>query len=76
MDETAKELQKSGTECFREIVRHFGTEIVGSDGELDRARLGGIVFAEEEELKKLNEIVHPAVLEHVRRDIEEKQEPV
>ncbi len=72
MDETAKELQKSGTECFREIVRHFGTEIVGSDGELDRARLGGIVFAEEEELKKLNEIVHPAVLEHVRRDIEEK----
>ena len=41
-------------------------------GELDRARLGGIVFAEEEELKKLNEIVHPAVLEHVRRDIEEK----
>ena len=28
MDETAKELQKSGTECFREIVRHFGTEIV------------------------------------------------
>lgn len=74
MDETAKELQKSGTECFREIVRHFGTEIVGSDGELDRARLGGIVFAEEEELKKLNEIVHPAVLEHVRRDIEEKAE--
>lgn len=72
MDETAKELQKSGTECFREIVRHFGTEIVGSDGELDRAKLGGIVFAEEEELKKLNEIVHPAVLEHVRRDIEEK----
>ena len=72
MDETAKELQKSGTECFREIVRHFGTEIVGSDGELDRARLGGIVFAEEEELKKLNEIVHPAVLEHVRLDIEEK----
>lgn len=72
MDETAKELQKSGTECFREIVRHFGTEIVRSDGELDRARLGGIVFAEEEELKKLNEIVHPAVLEHVRRDIEEK----
>ena len=72
MDETAKELQKSGTECFREIVRHFGTEIVGSDGELDRARLGGIVFAEEEELKKLNVIVHPAVLEHVRRDIEEK----
>lgn len=72
MDETAKELQKSGTECFREIVRHFGTEIVGSDGELDRVKLGGIVFAEEEELKKLNEIVHPAVLEHVRRDIEEK----
>lgn len=72
MDETAKELQKSGTECFREIVRHFGTEIVGSDGELDRAKLGGIVFAEEEKLKKLNEIVHPAVLEHVRRDIEEK----
>ena len=51
MDETARNLQKSGTECFRKIVEHFGEAVVGRDGELDRGRLGGIVFSDEEELK-------------------------
>lgn len=72
MDETAKELQRSGTECFSRIVEAFGTEIVGPDGELDRRRLGACVFSDPEKLKILNRIVHPAVLDAVRRDIKAK----
>lgn len=72
MDETAKRLQRRGTKCFREIVRHFGKEIVGPDGELDRGRLAGIVFSDEEELRVLNGIVHPAVLEYVKSEIDRK----
>ena len=34
MDETARELQRSGTECFRKIVEEFVSVIVGGDGEL------------------------------------------
>lgn len=72
MDETAKLLQKRGTKCFREIVRHFGEEIVGPDGELNREKLAGIVFSDEDQLEALNEIVHPAVLEHVKCEIDRK----
>lgn len=73
MDETAKRLQRSGTDCFRRIVGHFGNRVVDSDGELNRAELGRIVFADSEELRALNDIVHPAVLQWVRRDIEQKR---
>ncbi len=73
MDETAKELQKSGTDCFRKIIGHFGDRVLGPDGELDRAELGRIVFTDGEELSALNDIVHPAVLRWVREDIEQKR---
>ena len=43
MDETAKELQKKGTDCYRQIADHFGSRVVGRDGELDRAELSRIV---------------------------------
>lgn len=73
MDETARELQRRGTPCFERIVREFGREVVGEDGELDRAALGKIVFADAGKLERLNEIVHPEVLLKVRRDIREKE---
>ncbi len=74
MDETARTLQKSGTECFRRIVEHFGNGIVGPDGELDRGALGRIVFSDEEELKALNGIVHPEVIRWVQEDIARRAE--
>ena len=43
------------------MVAHFGDGIVGADGELDRPAIAAIVFNDAAELKKLNEIVHPAV---------------
>lgn len=72
MDETARGLQQSGTECFARIVEAFGAEIVGADGELDRGKLGACVFSDPEKLRLLNRIVHPAVLDAVRADIREK----
>lgn len=73
MDETAKLLQKQGTECFRKIVTAFGETVVGPDGELDRKQLGSIVFQDEKKLQILNDIVHPEVLQWVRADIEQKR---
>ena len=72
LDEVAKNLQKSGQECFGQIVAQFGVEILGDDGELDRSRLAEIVFRDPEKLAKLNTIVHPKVKEWVR-DIARKR---
>jgi dephospho-CoA kinase len=52
-----------GTPAYDEIVREFGASVVGADGRVDRGKLGAIVFADAEKLKRLNAIVHPRVEE-------------
>ncbi len=62
-DLTAREVVARGTEGLAEIVRHFGPEMLTADGELDRKRLGAIVFDDAEKRELLNSIVHPRVFE-------------
>lgn len=58
-------LQRAGTDVFDEIVEAFGRDVVGSDGQLDRAKLGDIVFSDDEKRNKLTSIVWPKVGERV-----------
>ena len=60
-DAITREVQQPGTEVFAAIVERFGDGIVAADGTLDRPALALIVFADPDELKALNDIVHPAV---------------
>jgi dephospho-CoA kinase len=60
-DAITRELQRAGQPVFDEIVARFGESVVGADGELDRAGLGRVVFADEQARKDLEHIVHPAV---------------
>lgn len=69
-DATVKQLQRAGEPVFDEIVAHFGDRVVGSDGELLRPALADIVFNDPDELKKINDIVHPAVRKDMARQRE------
>ncbi len=60
-DAIVHELQRPGTEVFDAMVAAFGDGIVASDGTLDRPAVADIVFNDEDKLKELNAIVHPAV---------------
>ena len=62
-DHTARDVVKKGTLGLQLITEHFGQEVLQPDGELDRTRLGSIVFADPEKRQLLNSIVHPLVLE-------------
>ena len=58
----APKIVLTGPEAPREGVRCIGSlDLLGSDGELDRAKVAGIVFNDAAALKDLNGIVHPAV---------------
>lgn len=61
---------KSGTEVWHEVVAAFGRRILNSNGEVDRKKLGEIVFGKPELLSRLNQIVHPRILEMVKSQIE------
>jgi dephospho-CoA kinase len=60
-DLTAREVVMPGTIGLGEIVRNFGDGVLTNKGELDRAKLGSIVFADAAKLSLLNSIVHPLV---------------
>lgn len=62
-DKIVREVQQPGKRAFLEIVEHFGSDVLLTTGELDRAKLGSLVFGNEENRSKLNAIVHPRVRE-------------
>ncbi|HBN56553.1 MAG TPA: dephospho-CoA kinase [Lachnospiraceae bacterium] len=64
-DEIGHEVMEPGREAYQKILSVFGEGILSEDGSVDRKVLGGIVFADEEKLKALNAIIHPAVKEAI-----------
>lgn len=69
-DLIAREVVKKGMPAWRMIKEEFGDEILREDGELDRKKLGSIVFSSKEKIQKLNSIVHPFVRERMMEEIE------
>jgi len=61
-DELGRALMEPGNPAYEEIVRAFGSEVVGADGRLNRPRLADFAF-KANRVKELNAIVHPAVIE-------------
>jgi len=60
-DEIAHQMEEPGGAAWEETVRVFGQGILNPDRTISRKRLGEIVFRDPGMLRKLNEIVHPAV---------------
>lgn len=69
-DIAARVVVEPGEEAYDKIVEHFGKDILCSTGEIDRKKLGDLVFHNENKRLLLNSIVHPAV----RRKMNEEKE--
>ena len=66
-DTIAHELMQPGQGVYEKVVRHFGREILNSDGSVNRPKLAEIAFGHPGSagrVQELNAIVHPAVVEH------------
>ena len=62
-DLLAREIVKKGQECLNDLKNVFGNQVLTIDGELDRKKLGQIVFSDDSKLELLNSVTHP----HIRR---------
>lgn len=69
-DVIAREVVEPGKKAYNNIGEVFGKEVLQENGELDRAKLGSIVFHDEEKRMQLNRIVHPAVREEMNEQKE------
>ena len=56
--------------CLKQIVAKFGGEILTASGELDRKKLGKLVFSNKELLKALTDITGPLIRAEILREIE------
>jgi dephospho-CoA kinase len=72
-DNVARDVVKPSTRAWLEIREVFGKEVFHENGELDRKKLGEIVFADEEKRQILNSIVHPRVIEEQNKWLAEKE---
>src|SRR6478672_10549256 len=62
-DQTAREVVAPGSKGLQLIAEKFGAEFLLETGELDRVKMGALVFADEARRQLLNSIVHPLVFE-------------
>jgi len=61
-DQTAREVVLPGAEGLKAVVEAFGEEVLTPDGTLDRERMASIVFADESQRQRLNQILHPFII--------------
>lgn len=64
-DVLAREVVARGTPGLEAVVAEFGTDLLTPDGDLDRAAMGALVFADVDARKRLEAIVHPLVFERI-----------
>ena len=69
-DQVGHEAYTPNTEAWEQVVAAFGDGILQEDGEIDRRKLGAIVFPDAAQLTKLNQIMHPRMARMVADKIE------
>ena len=73
-DVIARELMRSGSVCFKEVVRYFSDVILDVHGEIDRRKLAEIVFADKAKLEALNKLTHGHITEECRDRIDDMRD--
>ena len=66
-DKLGQQILLKGKPAYNELTQLFGDVILGDDGEIDRKKLGAIVFSNSEKLKLLNSVSHRYIMEETQR---------
>ena len=74
-DKIVHEGYNIGSELYYKIINHFGEDILKGD-EIDRQKLGEIVFNNDKKLNELNNMVHGYVYDKLKEGIEASKEKV
>ena len=73
-DLIAREMVKPGEVSYQEIVDHFGKGILNPDQTINRRKMAKIIFSDSKERERLNSILHPRIVEKIKRRIRDFKE--
>ena len=68
-DEMAHQVKKPGTPCYDKLIELLSADILNEDGTIHKGKMAARIFESEEQLKKVNDIIHPAVKEMILDEI-------
>ena len=74
-DEIAQKASLKNSKAYKEIVEYFGASILDNSQNIDRRKLRNIVFNDDEQKKKLEQILHPAIREDISFAISNSKSP-
>lgn len=74
-DQVSRAVVEPGQPALAEIAAHFGTSVIQPDGQLDRRRLREVVFADADARRRLEQITHPRIREHIRHWMDAQTAP-
>ena len=69
-DQIGHDLLVKGHEGYEKVIEAFGVNILSENGDIVRARLGELVFKNQDKLQLLNGITHPLIYKETKRQIE------
>jgi dephospho-CoA kinase len=75
-DDLVHQAMAKGTPVWQTMVDAFGPAILDEDGAIDRHKVGSIVFEDHEALRRLEEIIHPAIDDRFFQLVREAREQV
>lgn len=73
-DKISRELLKIGTVAYKEVISIFSDNILLTNNEINRKKLGSIVFSNQRKRNQLNNVMHPRIKSIVQNDIAKHQE--
>ena len=76
LDVISREIVLPGTDGLNELVESFGDSILLSDGSLDRKNLRDVLFKKGRNRAKIEQILHPKILQKMKSSIESFKEGV
>lgn len=78
-DDIAREIVEPNQPALKQVELTFGSDLIKADGTLDRAKLGELIFNEPTQRKRLNDIMHPAIVKRMielRDELVSRHEPI
>lgn len=73
-DEIAHQVINKGGLAYDSVVKEFGDQILDTKKNIDRKKLGPLVFQNPQKLRKLNQAVHPAVISTIQERIQKAKD--
>ncbi|MDP2948648.1 MAG: dephospho-CoA kinase [Chloroflexota bacterium] len=70
-DQIGHEVYRPGTPAWEQVVAAFGRQVVAAEGQIDRRKLGQIVFGDPQARQRLNAITHPPMRQMMADRLEE-----